>query len=135
MGEPGKCPGSTHALAAWRQCCRSPAERRSARSYAPLPLRGAWGSRGRGHVFSVPSLVALTAPGDTTMGQGRPLEVGGCNQLQKTSPLFPTGTSKSIWQTNANVVTSKSCQFQQSGSRFMKTSVEDHYRLHRGSRK
>lgn len=67
------------------------------------------------------------------MGQGRPLEVGDRKQLQKTSRLFPTESSKSVWQTN--VVTCKSCPFQQSGSRFLKTSVEDHYRLHRGSRK
>lgn len=80
---------------------------------------------------SVPWQLPVTPP----MGQGRPLGGGDRNQLQKTSPLFPTRTSKSVWQTKANVVTSKSCQFQQSGSRFMKASVEDHYRLHRGSRK
>lgn len=62
------------------------------------------------------------------------LKVGERNQLQKTSPVFPPGSSKSGWQTKANVVTSKSCWFQQSGSKFTKAFVEEHYRLHKGSR-
>lgn len=71
------------------------------------------GSRaGEQHAFPCTHLQWLhgsAAPGVTTDGARLALKVGECTQLQKTSPLLPTGSSKSGWWTKANVVTSKSC--------------------------
>lgn len=94
MGEPRKCPGSPGALAAWKRCCRSPTERRGVCSHAPQPLRWARGSRGRGHIFSAPSLVAL-CPGSSRWhhrwGKVGPLEVGTVTSSRKHPLSFPHG--------------------------------------------
>lgn len=99
----GKRPGSACALAAWSCCCRyliqqgaQDLQPHSApeRGQALCLYRAGQGSAG---------------PSVTTDRARTALKVGERNQLQKTSPVFPPGSSKSGWQTKANVVTSKSC--------------------------
>ncbi|XP_075368631.1 uncharacterized protein LOC142414806 isoform X1 [Mycteria americana] len=117
----GKRPGSACTLAAWRHCCRYSTNWRRTSSHAPQPLRAArprvkgphLGERGRGAAClpctHLQWLCGSAAPSVTTIGVRLALKVGERNQLQKTSPLFPTGSSKSGWQTKANVVASESC--------------------------
>lgn len=118
-GGPGKHPGSACTLAACRRCCRYSTKRRRTSSHAPQPLRGArphaqrTTAGGAWQGSSMPSLhpspVAVWLGSATTNGARLALKVGECNQLQKSSPLFPTGSSKSGWQTKENAVTSESC--------------------------
>lgn len=113
-GGPGKHPGSVCAPAAWRCCSRYSSKRRSrTSSHAPRPCKGPGlvcegphvREQGRGAAclpcIPLQWLCGSAAPSVTTDRARLALKAGECNQLQKTSPLFPTGSSKSGWQTKS----------------------------------
>lgn len=115
-GQPSRLPRGAHSAG-------TPAAGRQCQPCSSFPARGqgwrAW--------------LTGEAPG----GTGSPCQPSnsGSTTGSRRQPCFPTGSSESGWQKKANAVTCESCCFQQSGFRFVNAFVDEHYRLHRGSRK